>query len=74
MVEPPFRLAQESPGVRRYIKAFSLELALEEGSALSLVSRHGGGGGNRVGSSAKGSAPPYRISMNFVSASAWKWR
>ena len=44
MVEPPFRLAQESPGVRRYIKAFCLELALEEGSAFSLVSRRGGGG------------------------------
>jgi len=44
MVEPTFRLAQENPGFRRYIKAFSLELALEEGSALSLVQRHGGGG------------------------------
>ena len=44
MVDPTFRLAQENPGFRRYIKAFSLELALEEGSALSHVQRHGGGG------------------------------
>lgn len=59
MVEPPFRLAQESPGVRRYMMAFSLELALEEGSALSLVSRHGGGGepGRELGQRLRAALP-----------------
>ena len=55
----PFRLAQESPGVRRYIKAFSLEFALEEGSAFSLVSRHGGGGeaGRELGQRLRAALP-----------------
>ncbi len=59
MVEPPFHLAQESPGVRRYIKAFSLEFALEEGSAFSLVSRHGGGGeaGRELGQRLRAALP-----------------
>ncbi len=61
MVEPTFRLAQENPGFRRYIKAFSLTLALalEEGSALSLVQRHGGGGegGRELGNLLRAALP-----------------
>lgn len=51
MVQPVFELAGSRIDFRRYVKAFGHELALSEASALSQVSRHGGGGssGQRVG-------------------------
>jgi AcrR family transcriptional regulator len=44
MVSPPFDLARSNTGFRRYIKAFGHELMMSESSALTNVSRHGGGG------------------------------
>jgi AcrR family transcriptional regulator len=51
MVQPVFELARSRIDFRRYVKAFGHELALSETSALSQVSRQGGGGtsGQRVG-------------------------
>ena len=53
---PPSAWPGES--ARRY-KAFILELALEEGSAFSLVSRHGGGGeaGRELGQRLRAALP-----------------
>ena len=44
MTEPSFLLAKASPGYQCYILAFSHQLALVPESALSLVSKKGGGG------------------------------
>lgn len=44
MVKPSFDLARNNPGFRRYVKAFGHELMMSESSALSNVSRYGGGG------------------------------
>jgi AcrR family transcriptional regulator len=44
MVEPPFRLLQTNPGIRRYIRAFGHTLALTNRSALAQVTLRGGGG------------------------------
>jgi len=59
MVQPAFDLARSGVGFRRYIRAFGHELALSETSALSQVSRGGGGGssGAQVGALLKRSLP-----------------
>lgn len=51
MVRPMFDLARTKPEFRRYVRAFSQELALAETSALAIVQKQGGGGesGGQVG-------------------------
>lgn len=51
MVRPMFELARTKPEFRRYVRAFSGELALAESSALSMVEKEEGGGasGGQVG-------------------------
>lgn len=44
MVAPPFLLAGEDPGFRQYVIAFGHRLTLADESALSRVTRRGGGG------------------------------
>lgn len=59
MVQPTFELAGSQTGFRRYIRAFGHELALSESSALSRVSRGGGGGqsGHRLGTLLRAALP-----------------
>ena len=51
MVRPMFELARTKPEFRRYVRAFSGELALAETSALSMVEKGEGGGasGGQIG-------------------------
>ena len=59
MVQPVFDLARARVDFRRYIKAFGHELALSDASALSQVSRRGGGGssGQQLGTLMRDALP-----------------
>ena len=73
MVMPTFLLAKSEPGFRRYIIAFSPEIAVAIGSALTMVNKTGGGGesGQRTGELLRVALshldePTYRQRMDFA--------
>ena len=73
MVMPSFLLARRDTSFRRYIIAFSHEVAVAVGSALSLVTRSGGGGesGHHTGELLRVALsdldePAYRQRMDFA--------
>jgi AcrR family transcriptional regulator len=59
MVQPAFELARAKVDFRRYIRAFGHQLVLEESSALTRASHHGGGGesGQRLANLLKAALP-----------------
>ena len=69
MVMPTFLLAQANAKYRRYVISFSHELALVQDSALTRVSRYGGGGesGQRTGELLRAVLP-------HLNESAWRQR
>ncbi len=59
MLQPSFLLARNEADFRRYIKAFSHELAVNESSPLRTVASKGGGGtsGNQLGQMLRNALP-----------------